>query len=79
MSQFIQTQKIAEKTQIAVQKACDADAKARVSSQLAREYVDKYMEICKRWEDITNLQLEHDLVKLHLLSELWYIRQFFLA
>ena len=40
MSQFIQTQKIAEKTQIAVQKACDAAAKARVSAQLAREYVD---------------------------------------
>jgi hypothetical protein len=27
---------------------------------IPREYVDKYMEICKRWEDITNLQLEHD-------------------
>ena len=42
MSQFIQTQKIAEKTQIAVQKACDAAAKARVSAQLAREYVDSF-------------------------------------
>ena len=27
---------------------------------IPREYVDKYMEICKRWEDITQLQLEHD-------------------
>jgi hypothetical protein len=27
---------------------------------IPREYVDKYMEICKRWEDITSLQLEHD-------------------
>jgi hypothetical protein len=27
---------------------------------IPREYVDKYMEICKRWEDITMLQLEHD-------------------
>ena len=39
MSQFIQIQQIAEKAQIAVQKACDAAAKARVSAQLAREYV----------------------------------------
>jgi hypothetical protein len=27
---------------------------------IPREYVDKYMEICTRWEEITNLQLEHD-------------------
>jgi hypothetical protein len=27
---------------------------------IPREYVDKYMEICERWEKITNLQLEHD-------------------
>ena len=27
---------------------------------IPREYVDKYMDICKRWEDITQLQLEHD-------------------
>ena len=27
---------------------------------IPREYVDKYMEICARWEKITNLQLEHD-------------------
>ena len=25
-----------------------------------REHVDKYMEICARWEELTNLQLEHD-------------------
>jgi hypothetical protein len=24
------------------------------------EYINKYMEICKEWEKITNLQLEHD-------------------
>ena len=27
---------------------------------IPREYVDKYMDICKKWEDITQLQLEHD-------------------
>ena len=27
---------------------------------IPREYQDKYMEICKEWEDATNLQLEHD-------------------
>jgi hypothetical protein len=27
---------------------------------IPREHVDKYMEICARWEQITNLQLEHD-------------------
>tara|TARA_R110000868_G_scaffold36248_1_gene128739 strand:- start:7150 stop:9048 length:1899 start_codon:yes stop_codon:yes gene_type:complete len=26
---------------------------------IPREYVDKYMEICARWEKLTNLQLEH--------------------
>ena len=27
---------------------------------IPREYVDKYMEICARWEELTNLELEHD-------------------
>lgn len=27
---------------------------------IPREYVDKYMEICARWEELTDLQLEHD-------------------
>jgi DNA polymerase elongation subunit (family B) len=27
---------------------------------IPREYVDKYMEICKIWEGITKLELEHD-------------------
>ena len=27
---------------------------------IPREYQDKYLEICNRWEKITNLQLEHD-------------------
>jgi len=31
-----------------------------LETMIPREYVDKYMEICKRWEDMTNLQLEHD-------------------
>jgi hypothetical protein len=31
-----------------------------LETMIPREYVDKYMEICKRWEEITNLQLEHD-------------------
>jgi hypothetical protein len=40
MSQFIQPQQIAEKVRIAVKKACDAAAQARVSAQIAREYID---------------------------------------
>ena len=31
-----------------------------LETMIPREYVDKYMEICARWEEITNLQLEHD-------------------
>ena len=31
-----------------------------LETMIPREYVDKYMEICERWEKITNLQLEHD-------------------
>jgi hypothetical protein len=31
-----------------------------LETMIPREYVDKYMEICARWEQITNLQLEHD-------------------
>jgi hypothetical protein len=31
-----------------------------LETMIPREYVDKYMEICKLWEGITNLQLEHD-------------------
>jgi hypothetical protein len=31
-----------------------------LETMIPREYVDKYMEICKIWEGITNLQLEHD-------------------
>ena len=31
-----------------------------LETMIPREYVDKYMDICKRWEDITQLQLEHD-------------------
>jgi hypothetical protein len=31
-----------------------------LETMIPREYVDKYMEICKRWEDLTKLQLEHD-------------------
>jgi hypothetical protein len=31
-----------------------------LETMIPREYVDKYMEICKRWEEITSLQLEHD-------------------
>jgi hypothetical protein len=27
---------------------------------IPREYQEKYLEICERWEKITNLQLEHD-------------------
>jgi hypothetical protein len=40
MSQFIQPQQIAEKARIAAQAACDAAAQARISAQLAREYID---------------------------------------
>ena len=31
-----------------------------LETMIPREYVDKYMEICKIWEEITSLQLEHD-------------------
>ena len=31
-----------------------------VETLIPRDYVDDYMGICKKWEDITNLQLEHD-------------------
>jgi hypothetical protein len=31
-----------------------------LETRIPRKYVDEYMEICKEWEDITNLQLEHD-------------------
>ena len=31
-----------------------------LETMIPREYVDKYMEICERWEDMTKLQLEHD-------------------
>ena len=31
-----------------------------LETMIPREYVEKYMDICKRWEDITQLQLEHD-------------------
>jgi len=31
-----------------------------LETMIPREYIDKYMEICARWEKITNLQLEHD-------------------
>ena len=31
-----------------------------LETRIPRKYVDTYMEICKQWEDITNLQLEHD-------------------
>jgi hypothetical protein len=31
-----------------------------LETMIPREHVDKYMEICARWEEITSLQLEHD-------------------
>ena len=31
-----------------------------LETRIPRKYVNEYMEICKQWEDITNLQLEHD-------------------
>ena len=31
-----------------------------LETMIPRQYVDKYMEICERWEKITNLELEHD-------------------
>jgi DNA polymerase elongation subunit (family B) len=31
-----------------------------LETMIPKQYVDKYMEICARWEKITNLQLEHD-------------------
>jgi hypothetical protein len=31
-----------------------------LETAIPRKYMDKYMEICARWEEITNLKLEHD-------------------
>jgi len=31
-----------------------------LETMIPREYEDKYYEICKEWEQITNLELEHD-------------------
>lgn len=31
-----------------------------LETKIPRDQVDKYLEICSRWEKITNLQLEHD-------------------
>jgi hypothetical protein len=31
-----------------------------LETMIPRKYEAKYMEICKRWEEMTNLQLEHD-------------------
>jgi hypothetical protein len=31
-----------------------------IETIIPRQYIDQYMEICKEWEDMTNLQLEHD-------------------
>jgi len=31
-----------------------------LETKIPREYVDLYLSICKEWEDLTNLQLEHD-------------------
>tara|TARA_R110001592_G_scaffold45643_3_gene145854 strand:- start:12523 stop:14514 length:1992 start_codon:yes stop_codon:yes gene_type:complete len=31
-----------------------------VETLIPRQYVDLYMDICKEWEEITNLNLEHD-------------------
>ena len=31
-----------------------------LETRIPRKYVDEYMQICKEWEDITSLQLEHD-------------------
>jgi len=31
-----------------------------IETKIPIKYLDKYMEICKKWESITNLSLEHD-------------------
>ena len=31
-----------------------------IETIIPRKYIDEYMEICKEWEEITNLNLEHD-------------------
>ena len=31
-----------------------------LETRIPRKYINQYMEICKQWEDITNLNLEHD-------------------
>lgn len=31
-----------------------------LETRIPRKYYDRYMDICKKWEEITSLQLEHD-------------------
>lgn len=31
-----------------------------IETRINKKYIDEYLEICKEWEDITNLNLEHD-------------------
>ena len=40
-----------------------------IETVIPREYKDKYMEVCKKWEDITNFNLEHDEYKKLILAD----------
>ena len=40
-----------------------------IETIIPREYKDKYMEVCKQWEDITNFNLEHDEYKKLILAD----------
>ena len=40
-----------------------------IETIIPRQYEDKYMEVCKKWEDITNFNLEHDEYKKLILAD----------
>ena len=40
-----------------------------VETVIPRSKVDLYMEVCKKWEEITNLNLEHDIYKKLILAD----------
>lgn len=40
-----------------------------LETKIPREYIDEYMAICKEWEEITKLELEHDKYKKIILAD----------
>ena len=40
-----------------------------IETIIPKKYKEKYMEVCKQWEDITNFNLEHDEYKKLILAD----------